>query len=184
MPATGFFSVHLFVHIRVWTTLGGPVPVSNTFTSSDVFIHREDHSRTIKDSSSLLPCSMALIQASATAVLRSSTRSGAKPISFATLEAVLIAIFSKPRREGRRSSILFTLFTCPPTPPTSLSANYKCSHIIGLRFLVRKCVQCLPDRVQGTWCIDRTGGAERLQKAVLTEFFVALKDLSHSVGVD
>ena len=47
---------------------------------------------------------MALMQASAMAVFRSSMRSSGKPISFATLAAVPMATFSYPMREGTRSS--------------------------------------------------------------------------------
>ena len=85
--------------------LCGPSPLSVTLTSSEL-ASMDRTTPTLSDSSSLLPCSMALMQASATAVLRSSTRSSLKPISRATLAAVFIATFSYPSREGSRSSML------------------------------------------------------------------------------
>jgi len=71
--------VFLFLHLSV--------------TSSE-FSSIERMTLTESESSSLLPCSMALMQASATAVLRSSTRSSLKPMSRATLAAVFMATFS------------------------------------------------------------------------------------------
>src|SRR5688500_12730057 len=55
---------------------------------------------------SLFPCSMALMQASATAVLRSSTRSAGKFIFRATSAATSMADFSAPSLLGKCSSSL------------------------------------------------------------------------------
>ncbi len=50
---------------------------------------------------------------------------------------------------------------------------------------LEKASRALPDRVQVFLVASAVaGGTECLHEAILTEFFVTLKDFSHSVGVD
>ena len=65
-----------------------------------------------------------------------------------TLAAVFIAIFSKPSRDGRLSSMLLCIGSIASGLRKWVSEQDQSSHIVGLLISVRKNFQCMKQRLQ------------------------------------
>src|ERR1700728_715237 len=92
---------------------------------------------------------MALMQASARAVLRSSIRASGKPMSLATLAAVPIATFSKPSRDGSLTSTAVPLVsTILLFPRYAHSHQSQRRHVVLLRLSPGKLSQLLPQELE------------------------------------
>src|ERR1700744_3610756 len=127
---------------------------------------------------------MALMHASARAVLRSSMRSSRKPMSLATLAAVPIATFSKPSRDGSFISTavpLVSTICCSSLPVHSYQCQ--CRHIVLLWLSPGEIGQLLPQNLEDSSAILGLALAKRSQQALSTEFVIALKHLGEPVGV-
>src|ERR1700691_6135948 len=92
---------------------------------------------------------MALMQASATAVFRSSMRSAGNPISWATLAAVPIATFSNPSRDGSRTStVVPAVSDIGILPLCTRPQQSQRGHVVLLRLISGKAVEFLPQRIE------------------------------------
>src|SRR5580698_6445742 len=128
---------------------------------------------------------MALMQASATAVFRSSMRSAGKPISFATLAAVPIATFSNPSRDGSRTSTVVPAVSTIEIPPLRTHPHQsQRRHVVVLRLTSSKAAQLLPQRIEDSSTLRRVALKKRSQQAFRTKFFIALKNLGEAIGVE
>src|SRR5882757_3008937 len=163
--------------------LAMPEPVSITLTSSASSL-AERITPTQRLLSSWFPCSMALMHASARAVLRSSMRSSGKPMSLATLAAVPIATFSKPSRDGSFTSTAVPLVSTILVFPRLHAHQCECRHVVLLRFSPGKFSQLLPQDLEDSSTILRLALAKCRQQTLWTEFVIALKHFREPIGIE
>src|SRR6202453_1766601 len=99
---------------------------------------------------------MALMHASARAVFRSSIRSSGKPMSLATLAAVPIATFSKPKRDGSFTSTAVPLVStiCSSLGGMHSGQCERC-HVVLLRLSPGEFSQLLPQDLEDSSTILR-----------------------------
>src|ERR1051325_7123935 len=122
------------------------------------------------------------MQASATAVFRSSIRSEEKPMSSATLAAVLIATFSKPSRVGKRNSVMMgDEIISRPGGSLIHAAQVEGRHVVRLAGVAGESIESLPYQVQKVIGMRTIHQSEQ---AIFAELLVATKNFRQSIGIE
>src|SRR6201996_2134636 len=161
-----------------------PEPVSITLTSSASSL-AERITPTQRLPSRRFPCSMALMQASARAVFRSSIRSSGKPMSLATLAAVPIAPFLKPSRDGSFTSTAVPLVSTICSSFAGLHSNQReRRHVVLLGLSPGEFSQMLPQDLEDSSTILGLALPKCRQQPFWTEFVIALKHLGKPIGIE